>query len=108
MSDKWFLATFMGVDQRTGEVSNPHIPRVVSKSDSNHGTATMAHRTLGLMPAGTICHSNLSLSYYPILTTPGSEESRVLGVGSIPVAILLSCQDMKILHHNCTGMSIVG
>ena len=26
----------------------------------------MAHRTLGLTPAGTICRSNLSLSLYPI------------------------------------------
>ena len=34
--------------------------------------STMAHRTLGLTPAGTICHSYLSLSYYPIhgLPTP--------------------------------------
>ena len=39
---------------------------VVSKADNNHGTATTAHRTLGLMPVGTICRSNLSLSYYPI------------------------------------------
>ena len=57
----------MGVDQRTGEGSKPRIPRVVSKPNSNHGTATTAHRTLGLTPAGTICRSNLSLSYYPIL-----------------------------------------
>ena len=76
----------MGGVQRTGAGTNPHstlscfyvsvvpapsvtilyIPLVVSKSDSNHGTATMAHRTLGLTPAVTICHSNLSLSFYPI------------------------------------------
>ena len=60
------LETFMGVDQRTGEGSKPRIPCVVSKSDSNHETATTADRTLGLTPAGTICRSNLSLSYYPI------------------------------------------
>ena len=60
------LATFMGVDQRAGPGTNPRIPRVVSKSDRDHGTATTAHRTLGLTPAGTICHSNLSLSHYPI------------------------------------------
>ena len=59
----------MAVVQRTGAGSKPRISRVVSKSDSNHGTATMAHRTLGLTPAGTICHSNLSLSYYPIHST---------------------------------------
>ena len=60
------LETLMGVGQRTGPGTNPCIPRVVSKPDSNHGTVTMAQRTLGLMPVGTICHSNLSLSYYPI------------------------------------------
>ena len=42
------------------------------------------------------------LSYYaptpihtPHLLPTGSEERGVLGVGSIPVAILPSCQDMK-------------
>ena len=30
-----------------------------------------------------------------ILLPTGSEEREVLGVGSIPVAILPSCQDMK-------------
>ena len=44
----------MGVDQRTGEGSKPRIPRVVSKSDSDHGSATMAHRTLELTPAGIL------------------------------------------------------
>ena len=32
------------------------------------------------------------LDYYP---PAGSEEREVLGIGSIPVAILPSCQDMK-------------
>ena len=64
------LETFMGVDQRTGEGTNPRIPRVVSKSDRDHGTATTAYRTLGLTPTGTICRSNLSLSLYPIHNTP--------------------------------------
>ena len=40
---------------------------VVSKSDSVHGNGFYGHRTLGLMPAGTICHSTLSLGQYPIL-----------------------------------------
>ena len=35
------LETFMGGDQRTGEGSKPRIPCVVSKSDRDHGTATM-------------------------------------------------------------------
>ena len=48
------LETFMGVDQRTGEGSKQRIPLVVSKSDRDHGTATTAHRTLGLTPAGNI------------------------------------------------------
>ena len=51
----------MGVDQRTGEGSKPRIPRVVSKSDGILWTATLTTE-----PAGTIRHSNLSLSYYPI------------------------------------------
>ena len=57
----------MGVDQRTGEGSKPRIPRVVSKSDRDHGTATTDNRNLGLTPAVTIFRSNLSLSLYPIL-----------------------------------------
>ena len=56
----------MGVEQRTGPGTNPRISRVVSKSNIDHGTATTAHRTLVLMPAGTICRSNLSLSHYPL------------------------------------------
>ena len=31
----------------------------------------------------------------------------VLGVGSIPIAILPSCEDMKILHYNCININIV-
>ena len=57
----------MGVEQRTWPGTSPRISCVVSKSDSDHGTATGEHRTLGLTPAGTICHSNLSLSHYPLL-----------------------------------------
>ena len=60
------LETFIGVDQRTGEGTNPRIPLVASKSDRDHWTATTAYRTLGLRPAGTICRCNLSLSLYPI------------------------------------------
>ena len=41
------LETFMGLDQRTGAGSNPCISRVVSKSDSDHGTATTATEPLG-------------------------------------------------------------
>ena len=59
----------MGVDQRTRERTNPHIPLVVSKSHRNQGTVTTAHRTLGLMPADTMCRSNLSEGFYPILST---------------------------------------
>ena len=42
------------------------------------------------------------------LLPTGSEERGVLGVGSIPVAILPSCQYMKILHFNYPDMNIVG
>ena len=44
----------MGVDQRTGKGSKPRIPRVVSKSDRDHGTATTDNRNFGLTPAVTI------------------------------------------------------
>ena len=52
-------------------VLNHIYPCVVSKPDSNHGTATTTHRTLGLMPAGTICCSTLSLGHYPICSYYG-------------------------------------
>ena len=42
------------------------------------------------------------------LLPTGSEEREVLGVGSIPVAILPSCQYIKLLHHNCIDINIVG
>ena len=61
------LETYYGGRQKAVPDSYPRIPHVVSKPDSNHGTATMAHRTLGLKPTGTIRCSDLSLSYYPIL-----------------------------------------
>ena len=64
------LETFMGVEQKIAPGTYPRIPHVVSKSDRDHGTATTAHRTLGLTPAGTICCSNLSLSLYPIQRMP--------------------------------------
>ena len=42
------------------------------------------------------------------LLPTGSEKRGVLGVGSIPVAILPSSQYMKLLHHNCKAINIVG
>ena len=42
------------------------------------------------------------------LLPTGSEKKGVLGIGSIPVAILPSCQHMKIMHHNCVAMNKVG
>ena len=44
---KHWLETFMAVVQRTGAGSNPRISCVVSKSDSDHGTATTATEPLG-------------------------------------------------------------
>ena len=67
-ASKPLLKTNMGVGQYILPGSKPRIPRVVSKSDSNHWRGYYAHRTLGLTPAGTMCHSNLSLGYYPIHT----------------------------------------
>ena len=40
----------MGVEQRAGPGTNPRIPRVVSKSDSGHGTATTATEPLDERP----------------------------------------------------------
>ena len=60
------LETFMGVVQKNGAGSKPRISRVVFKSDRDHGTATTDNRNLGLTPAVTISHSNLSLGLYPI------------------------------------------
>ena len=42
------------------------------------------------------------------LLPTGSGGRELLGVESIPVTILPSCQDMKILHHNWIDMNIVG
>ena len=57
----------MGVDQTIGAGSKQRISRIVSKLDSDHGTATTDDRNLGLTPAVTISRSNLSLGLYPIL-----------------------------------------
>ena len=43
------LETFMGVEQRTGLGTNPRIPCVVSKSDSDHVTATTATEPLEVL-----------------------------------------------------------
>ena len=43
-----------------------------------------------------------------VLLPTGSEEREVLGVESIPGAILSSFQEMKILHIYCIDMNIVG
>ena len=79
----------MGVDQRTGEGTNPRIPRVVSKSDRDHGTATTDNRNLGLTPTVTISRSNLSLSLYPIqgiiLDHPSFDVRGVLKLVEIPI-----------------------
>ena len=45
--------------------------------------------------------------WHDLLLT-GSEERGVWGIGSIPVAILPSCQYMIILHHNCIDTNTVG
>ena len=45
----------------------------------------------------------------PVILLPtGSEEREVLWVGSIPVAILPPCHNMKLNHYNCINMNIVG
>ena len=42
------------------------------------------------------------------LLPTGSEEKEALGVGSIPVAILPSCQNMKVIALQLHNMNIVG
>ena len=42
------------------------------------------------------------------LMPTGNEEKEVLGVGSIPVAILPSCQDVKTIALECREIYIVG
>ena len=42
------------------------------------------------------------------LLPTGSEEGEVLGVGSIPIAILPSCQNMKIIALQLHNMNKVG
>ena len=61
------LETFIGIVQRAGAGSKPRIFGVVSKSDRDHGSGYYGNRTLGLTPAGTICHSTRSLGLYPLL-----------------------------------------
>ena len=46
------------------------------------------------------------MAMYLLLT--GTEEGGVFGIGSIPVAILPSCQYVKILYHNCIDIVTVG
>ena len=45
---------------------------------------------------------------YLVLLLTGSEERGVLGVGSFPVAILPSCQDVKTIALYYINMNIVG
>ena len=47
----------------------------------------------------------MTLIYYPPEVIKEREE---LWIGSITVAILLPCQDMKILYYNCININIVG
>ena len=45
---------------------------------------------------------------FDVLLPTGSEERELLGAGSIPVAILPSCQDMKTIALKFINMNIVG
>ena len=74
----------MRVDQRTGEGSKPRIPRVVSKSDSDHWSGYYGHRTLGLTPSGTVCRSR-SLGHYPILRKGSPKGDGVATPGRLKV-----------------------
>ena len=50
--------------------------------------------------------SGLVVLFYLLPT--GSKERDVFGVESIPVAILPSCQYIKMLNHNCIDINIIG
>ena len=52
--------------------------------------------------------SSCSSSFVDELLPTGSEEREVLGVGSIPVPILRSCQNMKIIALQLHNMNMVG
>ena len=62
------------------------------------------HRTLGLTPAGTICHSNLSLSYYPIHTSPLHRRSDS-GGRYIPALSNFRPSQHIAVSHNVTSLS---
>ena len=49
----------------------------------------------GILPTSNTPLSSLPVGSNIILLPTGSEEREVLGVGSFPVAILPSCQDME-------------
>ena len=79
---------------------------VVSNSDRNHRTATTAYRTLGLTPAGTMCHSNLSLGFYPI---PDPSKMYINIAGSTPflAATYTSVGTPYLSHDICGILNIV-
>ena len=78
----------------------------VSRSFQSRQPCGVQHLVFLVCGRYFLLHSPLQVLL--ILLPTGSEEREVLGVGSIPVAILPSCQYMKILHFNCTDMNIVG
>ena len=80
----------MGVVQKTVRGTNPCIPRVVSKSDSDHESGYYGHRILGLMLTGTIYHGTHPLGHYPILS----------------VYLNFVCADRKGFHVNVMGLGI--
>ena len=49
-----------------------------------------------------VCVGGLKIYY------PPEEERGVLCIGSIPVAIPPSFQNMKLLHYDCINMNMVG
>ena len=53
--------------------------------------------TIHIYPVNLLCLdvNLLTANYFICLLPTGSEERKVFGVGSIPVKILPSCQDMK-------------
>ena len=66
------LETFMGVDQRTGEGSNPRISLVVSKSERNHG-----HNIIYIY-SSFYCNDQCSKLRIYFVPTSGAERHRIV------------------------------
>ena len=89
----------MGVEQRTGPGTNQRISRVVSKSDSDHGTATTATEALGYRPRvlfAVVTSPSVTILYtfHKQVTNVSLHVFVILLWGTSPLT-LISCIDCK-------------